>query len=135
MCTFPFRYVTHEDIQQARLRRRRIKTGTSNAETIRSPNKHSNESVCNASEVGSSTSHSRSRPGSRRSSMGGGFGIDTRLLYDPLELSYLNRGGGSVGSFERFRVCRINTIAIISPKHRVIIRLVYSFSVKLHFDK
>ena len=112
--TICFRYVTHDDIQQARLkRRRRRKTAPSNPETLRSSNNVSNDSLWNPSEAGSSTSHDKTLPAGCKASFrcaAAAFGINTSLLYDTFELSHINRRG-SICSFDRFRVYRIKIIA------------------------
>ena len=92
-----YRYVTHEDIQRARLIRRRRQTAQSNPETLRSSHNKSNDS-CNVSEIGSYTSQDRGenkRP-SLKLAAAAFSGIDTSLLYDPvLDQSYIS-GGESV---------------------------------------
>ena len=114
-----FRYVTHEDIQQAKLKRRRRRhrttPETTNPETTTSSRKQSVESRYNGSDGGSSTSQSRSLNGGSLTSHGCGIntrGIDTSLLYDPLELNHRHRGR-SVCSYDRFGACRIKTITIL----------------------
>ena len=103
------RYVTLEDIQQARLIRRRRQTAQSNPETVRSSHNRSNDSCntsCNVSEIGSCTSQERTE--NKRVQLklaASAFSrIDTSLLYDPvLDQSY--NGGESVCRYlERFRV-------------------------------
>ena len=104
------RYVTLEDIQQARLIRRRRQTAQSNPETTRSSNNRSNDSCntsCNVSEIGSCTSQERTE--NKRVQLklaASAFSrIDTSLLYDPvLDQSY-NGGESFCRYLERFRVC------------------------------
>ena len=109
---FIFRYVTHEDIQEAKLRRRRRrKTAPSKAETLCSSTNKSNDSLCNASEVETPTSQDRNPNEAALKRAVAAFGINTRLLYDPLELR-CNNGSGSICSYERFRVGWIKTTNI-----------------------
>ena len=103
-----YSYVTHEDIQQARLIRRRRQTAQSNPETVRSSNNRSNDSCntsCNVSEIGSYTSQDRNETKRVPLKLAAAAfsGIDTSLLYDPiLDQSYIS-GGESICRYpERF---------------------------------